>query len=146
MLRHLEWANRRVQQTLESQPEVAIRTDGLRLMAHVLGAERVWHARIVGDPESKPPWPSYSLDDLESEVTRSVADLTDLLSGLAEEDLDREIRYQTTEGVEHRNRLSDILTHVMLHGAYHRGQIALVLRQGAGEPVATDYIKMIREK
>ena len=40
---------------------------------------------------------------------------------------------------------ADIVTHVALHGAYHRGQIAWVLRHGAGEPVSTDFITMVRE-
>ena len=145
MLRHLEWANQRVLQTLTSQSELAIRTDALRLFVHVLGAERVWYARIQGDTQVKPPWPGHSLADLPSELARNVTDLQDVLNGLGETDFDREVRYQTTSGVEHANRLVDILTHVMLHGAYHRGQIAWVLRQGAGEPVSTDYIKMIRE-
>lgn len=145
MLVHLEWANTRVLQALTSQPELAIRSDALRLFTHVLGSERVWYARIQGDPELNPPWPGHTLADLESELAHNVADLNETLSGLVDSDLDREIVYRTTAGVEHRCRLGDILTHVALHGAYHRGQIALVLRQGAGEPVSTDYIKMIRE-
>jgi uncharacterized damage-inducible protein DinB len=36
--------------------------------------------------------------------------------------------------------VKDILTHVGLHGVYHRGQIALLARQGGGTAVATDYI------
>ena len=107
MLVHLEWANTRVLQALTSQPELAIRSDALRLFTHVLGSERVWYARIQGDPELNPPWPGHTLADLESELAHNVADLNETLSGLVDSDLDREIVYRTTAGVEHRCRLGD---------------------------------------
>jgi uncharacterized damage-inducible protein DinB len=34
---------------------------------------------------------------------------------------------------------------VALHGSYHRGQIALLMRQGGGAPAATDYIAFVRD-
>jgi uncharacterized damage-inducible protein DinB len=37
-----------------------------------------------------------------------------------------------------------MLTHVTLHGAYHRGQIAASIRAGGDTPTATDYIAFIR--
>ena len=33
---------------------------------------------------------------------------------------------------------------LLLHGAYHRGQIALLLREGGAEPAPTDYIAFVR--
>ena len=144
MLRHLEWANRRVLESLDAQPEVAIRTDALRLFAHILGAERIWHSRIRGDGEEAIPWPSYALDDLAPQLERNVADLSELVSSASDGDLKREIEYETTSGDVHVNRLSDILVHVMLHGAYHRGQIAWALRHGGGTPEGTDFITMVR--
>jgi uncharacterized damage-inducible protein DinB len=33
---------------------------------------------------------------------------------------------------------------VALHGAYHRGQIAQLLRQNGAQPAATDYIGFVR--
>lgn len=38
------------------------------------------------------------------------------------------------------------LAHVVLHGSYHRGQIALLTRAGGGTPAATDYILFIRSE
>ena len=39
---------------------------------------------------------------------------------------------------------SDILLHVCLHGAYHRGQVAVSMRSGGAEPAPTDFIAMRR--
>jgi uncharacterized damage-inducible protein DinB len=32
----------------------------------------------------------------------------------------------------------------MLHGAYHRGQIALLIRQAGAVPAPTDYVAFVR--
>ena len=143
LLDHVEWANRRVLAALQTQPEISVRTDALKLFAHVLGSERVWYARVQGDTDVPTSWPPHSLADLPTEMERNLTDWRTVLS--TEGALDREIEYHTTAGVEHRNRLVDIVTHVALHGAYHRGQIAWVLRHGAGEPLSTDFITMVRE-
>jgi uncharacterized damage-inducible protein DinB len=37
-----------------------------------------------------------------------------------------------------------VLTHVVLHGAYHRGQIAADLRAAGLEPPYTDFIEAAR--
>jgi len=38
-----------------------------------------------------------------------------------------------------------ILTHVVLHGAYHRGQIATIVRGSGETPAYTDYIHCVRQ-
>jgi uncharacterized damage-inducible protein DinB len=39
----------------------------------------------------------------------------------------------------------DILMHVLMHGVYHRGQIAAAVRDRAGEPAYTDFIEAVRK-
>jgi len=43
-----------------------------------------------------------------------------------------------------RSRVEDILLHVVLHGCYHRGQVAIALREAGAEPSATDFIAFVR--
>ncbi len=145
LLAHLEWANARVVGVLESQPASAVSTDAVRLFAHVLGAERGWISRVRGEEGPVQPWPSLSLADLRPEMERNAADLEALFRDLDEEALSRLVEYETTAGVAHRTPLADILTHVAMHGAYHRGQVAWALRHGGAEPVGTDFITMARE-
>jgi len=59
-------------------------------------------------------------------------------------DVARAIDYRNSAGQAFRSTVEDILLHVALHGTYHRGQIALVIRGGGGEPASTDYIAFIR--
>lgn len=58
--------------------------------------------------------------------------------------LQHEVEYHTSNGATFRNSVADILTHVALHGSYHRGQIALVTREAGPTPVPTDYIVRAR--
>jgi uncharacterized damage-inducible protein DinB len=54
------------------------------------------------------------------------------------------VAYRTSRGEPFTTRLEDILAHVVLHGAHHRGQIALRVREAGGDPAGTDYITYVR--
>ena len=49
-----------------------------------------------------------------------------------------------SKGQSWTSRVEDVLTHVLLHGAYHRGQIASALREAGLTPPYTDYIHATR--
>jgi uncharacterized damage-inducible protein DinB len=65
----------------------------------------------------------------------------DRLSGL---ELDGEVTYVNSAGQEFRSTRRDMLLHVALHGCYHRGQVALLLREAGAVPEPTDYIAFVR--
>ena len=67
-----------------------------------------------------------------------------MIENLSEADLDSPIHYRNTRNQEFTSRIVDILTHVVIHGAYHRGQIARVLGVSAGSTVNTDFITFAR--
>jgi uncharacterized damage-inducible protein DinB len=75
--------------------------------------------------------------------TESLAALRAIAMG-DPETLAREIDYRNSTGTQFRNTVSDILTHVVLHGSYHRGQIARLTREAGGTPAVTDYIAFVR--
>ena len=58
-------------------------------------------------------------------------------------------RYRTPQTVNSKGEpwtssVEDILTHVVLHAAHHRGQVASGLRAAGHEPAYTDYIHAVR--
>jgi uncharacterized damage-inducible protein DinB len=55
------------------------------------------------------------------------------------------IEYKNFEGQVFTTLLSDIITHVVNHGSYHRGQISRLIRESGGIPPATDYIVFVRQ-
>jgi uncharacterized damage-inducible protein DinB len=59
--------------------------------------------------------------------------------------LNTTMTYRNSKGLEFTNSVGDTLTHVWLHGSYHRGQIAQAIRRAGHEPVNTDFITFVRE-
>jgi uncharacterized damage-inducible protein DinB len=139
---HLEWADAATLRALEDAP--GSDTRALMVYGHVLGAEAVWLARIAGRPQDVAVWPTLSLEESRSLGARNVAELKALLQSADEGGIEREIDYRNSAGQSFRSKVEDILLHVCLHGAYHRGQIAQMIRQGGGEPAPTDFIAFIR--
>ncbi len=141
---HLDWANRRLLHLLRTEPELD--SGSRRLFSHLLQAERIWIERMHGkDTSDLEIWPSLTLAEQEQLVASNNAAYTELLAGLSEARLREVVVYQNSQGLEFQTPIGDILAHVALHGAYHRGQIATVLRTASGEPVNTDYITFVRE-
>jgi uncharacterized damage-inducible protein DinB len=142
LLDHLEWADARVLQGLRDSSSPDPRA--LELYAHILGAEHAWLSRIHERPARVAIWPTLSLDECAGLSAESIAGFRALLADLAPAELAREVPYRNSAGQAFRNTIEDILVHVALHGAYHRGQVALVVRGAGGEPVPTDYIAFVR--
>ena len=58
----------------------------------------------------------------------------EFLDRLTDEELQKLRPFRTTEV-----RLAQLMQHVANHSTYHRGQIALMMRQLCAEPIATDF-------
>jgi len=142
LFEHLKWADAAALEALRTAPGSDSRA--LTIYAHILGAEAVWLCRLSGRPSDVPVWPVLSLEQAASLAARNAAELNAVVSSLDLAELDREIDYRTSDGRAFRSRVDDILLHVALHGSYHRGQVALLIRAGGGEPASTDYIAFVR--
>ena len=67
------------------------------------------------------------------------------LDGPPPADLDRSVAYRNSKGEPWTSTVGDILTHVVTHSAYHRGQVASELRAAGFEPAYTDFIHAVRQ-
>ena len=141
LIDHIKWADTLALGALRACPPDA---RALTLYAHVLGAEARWLARIAYREPDVAVWPALTIDEAASLAARNANELDALLSTLSPADLEREITYQNSAGQTLKSTVEDILLHVALHGAYHRGQVALVIRGIGGEPASTDYIAFVR--
>lgn len=142
MFEHVVWANQHVLDGLRKDPGSDPRT--LEYFAHVLAAEHVWLSRIEQRPSQHAVWPALTLDECASLADANARGYAALLAGLGPGDGDREIAYRNSAGVAFVTRLEDILVHVALHGAYHRGQVSLMVRRSGGTPSPTDFIAFAR--
>ena len=141
LFRHLQWADDQVLRTAEAAGTFP--QEALRLLAHILGAEQVWLARIQGR-ETVPVWPQLAVAECRALSGRNLEGYREVLAATAEEGFEAVVDYRDTRGTAHRTRLGDILLHVALHGAHHRGQIAALVRAAGLQPAGTDYILFCR--
>jgi len=139
---HLEWSNRRVFESLKTAN--ATPAEALGLFAHILGTEHRWFTRITGSEPQVPVWPEVSLEACESLIALNSKDFGSLLENATLVDLSRVVHYTNSAGDDFESRVDDILLHVVLHGMYHRGQVALTLRQEGQTPSPTDFIAFVR--
>lgn len=140
------WANQRIQDALRSMDEAEALQEK-KLLAHITAAERVWLTRLEGKDSSKLAiWPAYNLQECEALTETNAEGYRRYLEGITDADFASLVTYRSSTGQEFRTAVGDILSHVTLHGSYHRGQIASFLRVNGFTPVSSDFILYAREK
>lgn len=134
------WANREVLAAMRKNGDDA---RSLQLVSHILAAGRLWLERLQQRPQSVRVWPESDLTQCEAEAGKLEREWKAYLDSIG--DLSREISYKNSKGEAYTSRIDDILMHVILHGAYHRGQIASHMRECGQVPAYTDFIHGIRQ-
>lgn len=137
------WANREVLHALRACPQPTARP--LQLLAHILSAERLWLERIRKQSQSLPVWPDFALDRCEAQISELGFLWSEYFSLLSPASLAETVSYKNSKGEPWTNTVQDVLTHVLLHSAYHRGQIASQIREGGEQPAYTDFIHAARQ-
>jgi len=140
---HALWANRRVLKCLGSIASPPARA--LDLFAHVVTTERLYLERIgQRDPWPQDFWPKLLLEECAAVISHNEKSYGAFFERLTPEHLAGAAHYRNSKGVRFSTSRADLLTHVALHGAYHRGQIAALLREAGEESVDTDFITFTR--
>ncbi|MCS6973279.1 MAG: hypothetical protein N2044_05810 [Cyclobacteriaceae bacterium] len=133
------WANTRVLSALIEQQCSDAKT--LTLFSHIMAAQLLWLHRVQGWP---PPevelWKQYSVDELSIMHAKGSEGWKQYLNHAGENDFFRHLNYTNYTGQPFENRIFEILIHTVNHATYHRGQIALRMREQGYEPINTDFI------
>ena len=90
-------------------------------------------------------WPDLDLEGCAGGIARLAESWPQYLAALSPADLGEPIGYRNSLGEYWTNAVGDILTHVAMHGAYHRAQIAAGVRESGREPAYTDFIHAARQ-
>ena len=144
LLAYEAWANQEAAAALlraGNPPERA-----LRVMAHIIGASWLWYSRLVGQPSPVTVWPDFDVHALAVELNKLHQVWERHFAALSPEQLNNKVEYVNTKGEHWTSTVEDVLTHLFMHSAYHRGQIAVLLRIDGHEPAYTDYIHAARQK
>ena len=137
------WANRQVLAGLRASARPPARS--LQLLAHIVSAERLWLERIRKQPQSLPVWPDFSLDQCEAQIAGVARLWREFFGQLSAAGLSEKIAYLNSKGESWTSTREEVLTHVVLHSAYHRGQIASQVRSDGHTPAYTDFIHAVRQ-
>jgi uncharacterized damage-inducible protein DinB len=136
------WANERVLNSWEATASPS--EEAVHKISHVLVAKELWLARL-----SPAPFPDFKQALTLPQARKLNEALKERVnvyfSKLTDAQLSEKVAYKNMEGAPYETRLSDILAHMVNHGSYHRGQIALLLKKSGGPSTHTDYIGYVRE-
>lgn len=151
LFRYEQDANAKVLASLHSVPAAnRARPEFARavtIFGHILEARGIWLARLHGPaPAPTDLFPTgLTLDEAARRCTAADDAWRTWCDHLSDAKLRQSIDYVNFEQKKFRAKVEDVLGHVLMHSAYHRGQIAMLVRQSGGEPAATDYIIHARD-
>ena len=147
LLADMRWADALVADALREntrQPDRTRAADPVTVFAHIAGTEHLWYSRIMRTTPECAVWPESSVAESRAIAQRHADLFEELVAGGGDAGLERVVAYRNSAGRDFQNSVRDIVTHVTMHGSYHRGQIARLIRTAGGEPPYTDYIEFRR--
>lgn len=148
------WANRRLLSAVALlEPQELVRRLGgsfgtvQATLVHIMWGEWVWLRRWRGESPKRRFDPSEfpRIVDIELHWDAIAGDQADYIAGLTEERVTARLSYENLQGERWEYSLGHMLQHVVNHSSYHRGQVAMLLRQLGREPPATDFLIYLDE-
>lgn len=110
-------------------------------MAHLVAARHMWLYRLGAAPDRPESWtPDTTMEELPARIADIEARWTAYLERLTDADLAADFECVGGDGKRYRWGLLNLLTQVFGHAWYHRGQIAMLVKDLGGEAVDTDFI------
>jgi uncharacterized damage-inducible protein DinB len=141
------WANQRMLGSVRTASNPSARLCGL--IAHIFSSKRMWLGRINASEDATiSTWPELSYEETIALEQEMRAAWGMYLGGLTDNDLQHVVHYEIKDVGPGQQTVVDIIMHKFMHAAYHRGQIALLVREEGGTPASTDLVvwaKAIRE-
>ncbi len=149
------WANNRVLQAVSALSADQFTHDlggsfrSVRdTLVHIIGGEWIWLAYWKEPPHSPTllaelrkrrdtlfnPDAFPSVAAVQSKWVEVEKEQAEFVSRVTNESLEKMLPFRTTQ-----IRLAHLMQHLANHSTYHRGQVALMMRQLDAEPLATDF-------
>jgi uncharacterized damage-inducible protein DinB len=138
LFRYDSWCNEQHLNALEDASDKP--TKAVTAMAHVIAARRNWLQRIRPDYGGKMDfYPDLDCAGIRELMNDEVELWNEYIAALTSEELNREFDFVNTFGEPYRMKVNAALTHLLLHSAHHRGQVATHLRAAGFEPANADF-------
>jgi uncharacterized damage-inducible protein DinB len=118
-------------------------------LAHLHASEWIWLSRWQGTSPTTalPPDRFRDVAAVRAAWSELEAQVRAFAAGLTDESVDAHLDYRLLNGTAGRNRVWQMVQHMVNHASYHRGQVTTMLRQlGAVPPKSMDLITFYRER
>ncbi len=136
---HEHWANLKVLESMIGATEISQRI--IEIFSHTIAAQRIWLDRINGNKTELKVWEVFDTNIM---LELLEINYSDILKVINNQDFERLIAYQTSNGRHFTSTINQILSHLALHASYHRGQVILLLKGKVDTLPTTDYILYVR--
>lgn len=147
LLEHMEWADALAWKSVRTVSGPASDDKLKGLLHHLHSVQWVYLHIWRGEPLQIAALDSFNdLADVKEWARRYYAQLGPFVETLDASVLSRSLEFPWAKHIEERFgsvgpvRLDDSVLQVTLHSTYHRGQIAMRVRDAAGEPELTDFV------
>ncbi|MCL4305343.1 hypothetical protein KJZ99_05470 [bacterium] len=138
------WANVEVEKSLKScavPPPKAV-----ALLSHYLQEQWVAHKLLTtGVATNRNEIATLTFEECQAEIQRLNIAWREYLANKPDLHFDTSFTYTNAVGKPTDRVVGDLLTDIVDHGTYHRGQIATLVRQAGGEPAKTWFTRWVKE-
>jgi len=149
------WANRRVLKTSRFLQwpdfirDIGASHGSIRgTLVHILWGEWLWLRRWQGES----PRQVFAAEEfsewmaLECRWSALEQEQNVFLENLTDARLSMRVSYENLQGVRWEYSLAEMMQHLVNHSSYHRGQVAVLLRQLGQKPLTTDFLVFLDEQ
>lgn len=143
MYEYEKWANAQALiRIAEIQP---LPKETLHRMSHIVVCQGLWLSRMQGRGNSVTnAFPKWSLQETQPTQQANAQAMLDFVAQLPVEKLTQPFHYEALDGGKHSNLHYEILTQLLLHGSYHRGQVGVDVNRLSGKPLDLDFVYFAR--
>jgi uncharacterized damage-inducible protein DinB len=126
------WAMQKIISLLQESQD----SEAIQIFQHILLARELWHNRVA-DKNNPYLFEGKSVRECVEAFQKNQTDWINFIENC--DDFERIVSYKNLSGEPFSDKLKNILTHVVNHSTYHRGQITLTLK-GKLKLYSTDFI------
>lgn len=137
------WANNKLIQAFLSAAGPSERASAV--LCHILSVKEFWLAKITGSADITSVWNVLPSDQLLTKQQELYETMRDYLAKADPEALAQSVAMQTPRGPLYYT-VTEVLTQLALHAAYHRGQVIVHLKPHLAYIPKLDYLVFAAEE
>jgi uncharacterized damage-inducible protein DinB len=147
LMRYKAWADADLLRTVLALPALLAAPEGgyvTAIVRHFHTVDCIFKAHLLGVPHAYTSANPATLSELQPRVATIDEWYVQYARNVSPRDLEEAQDVKFTDGQEQVLTRSDILLHVSLHGAGHRGNISLLIRKLGAEPPPDRFTSYLR--